>query len=704
MPASFHFLRPEWLLALLPAAVLAALLWRRLRQGANDWSRVVDPHLLVHLAASGGRQTGRWPLLLLLAGWIAAILAMAGPAWEKLPQPAGGRLEPVVVALSLTRSMGASDASPTRLAAARYKVADVLSRMRGGEVALVVYADIPFTAAPLTQDARVVGQMLPDLATNLMRGGPARTDLAIEKGVELLKGAGASSGRILILADGVGDDPLKAQAAARAAAAAGFKVNVIGVGASGADGAAPLDAAGLSALAVAGRGTFSRLTADDSDLESTLPLTSASATAPPVDQDGFTADVWADMGPFVLLIAVLLAPFAFRRGWIAVLFLAALPAVFAPHPAAAGTWDDLWWRPDQQGASAFSAGDYASAAQRFEDPAWRAGALYKAGDHAGAAAAYAGLPGADYNRGNALARSDRLEEAVAAYDAALKADPADADARFNRDLVQAILDARKKKDDEKKDDEKKDDQKKDKGNSGGGGGGGQQNAGGKSDPSKPDPSKSDPSKADPSKSDPSKSDPSKSDPAKPDPAKTDPAKPDPAKAGADPQKEKSGEADKGDPQTAGGAAPQPSGPPPGSGTAPLPPRRPAEIAAAPPPPPVQQAPAQPPPQANPPSPPVAAAPPPPLPQGAPDVPHDSRDANKAFEPPPPGPSQVAPTAAAPPPAGKGAKAAAQPLSDDEQSREQALRQVPDDPGGLLRARIRARYMGGPVTVPVEGEP
>lgn len=686
MPASFHLLRPEWLLALVPAAVLAALLWRRLNQGANDWSRVVDPHLLVHLAASGGRQTGRWPIALLLVGWAAAILAMAGPTWEKLPQPAGGRLEPVVVALSLTRSMGASDASPTRLAAARYKVADVLSRMRGGEVALVLYADIPFTAAPLTQDARVVGQMLPDLATNLMRGGPARTDLAIEKGVELLKGAGASSGRILILADSTGDDPAKAQAAARAAAAAGFKVNVIGVGASGADGAAPLDAAGLSALAVAGRGTFSRLTADDSDLESTLPLTSASATAPPVDQDGFTADVWADMGPFVLLISVLLAPLAFRRGWIAVLLLAALPAMFAPSPAAAGTWDDLWARPDQQGASAFGAGDYATAAQRFENPAWRAAARYKAGDNPGAAEAYARMPGADYNRGNALARSDRLEEAVAAYDAALKADPADADAKFNRDLVQGIIDARKKKDDEKKND-----QKKDKGNSGGGGGGGggKQDAGGKSDPGKPDPNKSDPSRPDPSKPDPSK----------PDPTKPDNPKPDAGKTGADPQKDKPGEPDKGDPQQSG-AAPQPPGPLPAP--APLPPRRPPEIAAAPQPSPDQ--PPQPQPQANPPSPP-AAPPPPPLPQGTPDVPHDSRDANKAFEPPPSGPTQVAPTAAAsPPPGGKDAKAALQSLSDDEQSREQALRQVPDDPGGLLRARIRARYMGGPANIQVEGEP
>jgi hypothetical protein len=32
-----------------------------------------------------------------------------------------------------------------------------------------------------------------------------------------------------------------------------------------------------------------------------------------------------------------------------------------------------------------------------------------------------------------------------------------------------------------------------------------------------------------------------------------------------------------------------------------------------------------------------------------------------------------------------------PLSEEEQAREQRLRQVPDDPGGLLRAKIQRRY-------------
>ncbi|MFG1300865.1 VWA domain-containing protein [Xanthobacter sp. V3C-3] len=685
MPASFHFLRPEWLLALVPALVLAALLVRALQQGATDWVRVVDPHLLAHLVAGGGqgRAPARWPVALLLAGWFAAVVAMAGPTWEKLPQPTAGQPDPVVVALSLSPSMDAADASPSRLSAARYKVADVLSRMRGGEVGLVVYADIPFTASPLTADGRVIALMLPDLATDLMRGGGNRPDLAIDKAVELLKGAGATSGRILLVTDGPGDDSGKAAAAAKAAAAQGYQVSVIGVGRPE-PGPGGNPAAALGAVAAAGQGAFSPLTADDRDLERTLPAGGggATTTAPVIETDGFRADVWADAGPLVLILALLLAPLAFRRGWIAVLALAAVSGVMAPRPAAAG-WDDLWWRPDQQGTAAFAAQDYATAARTFEDPAWRSASLYRAGEYAAAADAYAGLPGADYNRGNALARSDRLEEAVAAYDSALRTDPNDADARFNRDLVQGIIDARKKKDEEKK----KDDPGFGGGGGAGGGGGGQPQGGSGG----PDQKKDAPPKPDNPKPDNAKSDAPKSDAPKPDAPKPD------QQAGG------------------GGAPPSPGAQPP----APLPPRRPPELANAPQqqpqppaPQPQQQSQQQPQPDQSPPAQPrqqQAGAPsesdpaqrlpmPPPMPQGLPGQPPGGSDnPNVAFSPPPDARGETEqpqpPLSTRPPP-----PSAAETLSDDAQNREQALRQVLDDPGGLLRARIRAHYSGAPPRV------
>ena len=62
--ADFHFLRPEWLLAL---ALLIPLCWAgiRGRRSAGAWRGVCDAHLLKHLITNGGGGTRLWPLALM---------------------------------------------------------------------------------------------------------------------------------------------------------------------------------------------------------------------------------------------------------------------------------------------------------------------------------------------------------------------------------------------------------------------------------------------------------------------------------------------------------------------------------------------------------------------------------------------------------------------------------------------------------------
>ncbi len=480
LPADFHFLRPEWLLAILPGLLLAGLAARRMKRGRSDWAGVVDPHLLRHLAVRGRAGGGRWPVPVLLLGWVLAALAMAGPTWQKLPSPALDQLDPTVLVLNLNRSMDAPDEAPSRLIAARHKMEDILARMRGGQVGLIVYADVPFVAAPLTEDTRVVSAMLPELSTNLMPEGTNRPDHAILQAGALLQGAGATHGRIILLTDGVGADAARTQQAAEAVGRAGFAVSVIGVGGPSPvteTSTPPMDDARLKALASAGKGIFSPLSIDSRDLDTIFAQPVRSMAANPLQDSGMTADTWLDMGPWLLLPLLVLGALAFRRGWIAVLFLMCLLPLTAPpaqaqeqtsvplqqaappvaaEPAQASLWRDLWQRPDQQAADAFAKGDYANAARRFEDPNWRASALYKAGDYEAAASVYDRTPGANFNHGNALARAGKLEEALTAYDAALAANPQNEDALYNRDLVEQLL---------KKEQEEQQNQ------SGGGGGG-----------------------------------------------------------------------------------------------------------------------------------------------------------------------------------------------------------------------------------------
>ena len=104
-------------------------------------------------------------------------------------------------------------------------------------------------------------------------------------------------------------------------------------------------------------------------------------------------------------------------------------------------WSDLWRTPDQQGQAMLAAGRPLQAAAFFRDPRRRAYADLEAARYRQAAKLLAPFTDAqsEYNHGNALAASGQLQAALAAYDAALRLAPADADSRHNRDLVERAL-------------------------------------------------------------------------------------------------------------------------------------------------------------------------------------------------------------------------------------------------------------------------
>lgn len=463
----FHFLRPEWFWALIPAGLLFWLVLRSRKSAmGGHWGKYVDAHLLRHLAIGGATARASRLLPALAAAMVIILVtALAGPTWQKAEVPSFTGGEPVVAVLSLAQSMNADDLSPSRLRRAVHKLRDVLARTEGDERALVIYSDIPFVAAPLTSDKKVISQMLPELSTKLMPVLGNRPDLAISEAVSVLKNADAARGEIVLIADNAGDTAAT-EKAAREARNAGYTVSVLGVGTekgatlqtasgqaitsrTGEKVTTSLDAEGLDAVAKAGGGAYSGVTANSADLNRILPKSDRVEAAGKAE--AFQADSWVDMGYWLLILPTLLLPFAFRRGLmfsIGLFMCLSLAPGIATRPAHAGTWQDLWSTSDQQGQAAFASGDYDTASGQFETPAWRGSAAYRAGDYAAAAQDFSANA---YNRGNALAKSGQLEEALGAYDQALAADPQDADAKYNRDLVQKLLDEQKQQQEQQKD-------------------------------------------------------------------------------------------------------------------------------------------------------------------------------------------------------------------------------------------------------------
>ena len=466
----FHFLRPQWFFAVLPMALLTWFMF--FRKGAqSNWEALVDEPLLPHILIRGVRRNRRFALLSTAAGGLLGIVALAGPVWEKLPQPVFTTHDALVIALDLTRSMEAADVSPSRLERARYKIRDILDQRQEGQTALLVYTGEAFTVTPLTDDGETIKSQLNALDSNIMPVPGNRTDRALERALDLLKQAGMRRGHVLLITDEA--DPDRAKASVRRLRNEGYRLSVLGVGTrhgapvllpdggflQGKDGEIVipvLDEGALRRLAAAGGGMYVRLTKDDQDTRLLTGSFSAARAGAGQAGSGTTADVWREQGPWLVLCLLPLAALLFRRGCI---FVLAAVLLAPADPVYALDWEELWLRKDQRGQRAMDERDYEAAAEWFEDPAWKAAAQHRAGNYQAAADTLEKLDDAqsNYNRGNSLARLGRYHEAIAAYDRTLAELPDHADAKFNRELLQQELERQQSQQQQQQDGEQQQD-------------------------------------------------------------------------------------------------------------------------------------------------------------------------------------------------------------------------------------------------------
>ncbi len=453
MLEQFHFLQPLWLLALVPLALLLYLIFRA-RQSASPWYQLIDPALQSLLLGSRDVSRRSWFLWLPGLGWVVTVLALANPSWSELPRPMLQSTASRVIVLDLSRSMYAADIKPSRIEQARFKVADILRHDNEGQTGLVVFAGDAFTVSPLTRDSETVTTLLMSVSPNIMPVQGSRLGLGLKLAAEMLTQAGVSGGEVIAVTDGY-NGRLPVEQAERIREA-GHRVSILGMGTTqGApiadsqgvyvrDGSgnvviARLDRDKLEAVAQAGGGRYQELRADGSDIQNLLDGSNPSQSEGAVDE-GLSSAVWDEKGPWLVLLLLPLAALAFRRGWLLVSTIVVMTGLDAT-PAQAGWWQDLWWRRDQQAQQAFDQADYDRAREISSNPVVQGSVDYRVGDYETAAETFAADDSADaaYNLGNSLANLSRLQEAVEAYDEALRREPDMPDAIANRAAVLKAL-------------------------------------------------------------------------------------------------------------------------------------------------------------------------------------------------------------------------------------------------------------------------
>ncbi|MEY8216694.1 MAG: VWA domain-containing protein, partial [Colwellia sp.] len=499
----FHFVRPLWLLTLFALAFVLWLLQKQ-RFHQSPWNKFLPVHLskaLVEGSKTTYSSTTGIKTTLLKPFFIGllSIIALAGPAWQKLPQPVYQTERGSVLIMDMSYSMYATDIKPNRLTRARFKAIDLLSKINEGDIGLIAYSADAFVISPLTQDIKNIELLLPSLTPEIMPEPGANPYAALVLAHEMLLNAGHLNGDIYWFTDDVNTEELTD--IYDWSEAFGHQLNILGVGtANGApiklsSGKLLKDSYGaiviprlpsqkLNSLASKGNGHYKTITNDDSDIDFLIlqgKLLALNSKTKNKKQGQQTGDQWQEQGAWLLVLVLPLVLSYFRRGGaILMLPFTSLPLLFSllfslsftlvSSPTFAndkklqqqettlqGTlqqnWQNLWQTKDQQAQQQYNQESYQAAAQQFNNMQWQGSAHYKAGDYQAALDSFkqgehATSANSLYNQGNALAQLQQYDKAIEAYEKALQKNP---DVQDAKDNIEKIKQQQKEQQEQKQD-------------------------------------------------------------------------------------------------------------------------------------------------------------------------------------------------------------------------------------------------------------
>jgi Ca-activated chloride channel family protein len=223
------FAKPIFLygLVLIPLMGLFLLWARRRRQ--TDLARLGNPALLQRLSSTVNWRGRRWRDALWLAVVALLLVSLARPLWGAVTETVEQEGIEVMVALDVSQSMLAQDIKPDRLSRAKMEIADLMTRLGGDEIGLVLFSGASFIQFPLTSDYATARTFLDNARPEVIsRPGTAVGD-AIRTALSGFDMSRTSQKVIVLITDGE-DHGGDALAMAEQAAEQGIMIYTIGFG------------------------------------------------------------------------------------------------------------------------------------------------------------------------------------------------------------------------------------------------------------------------------------------------------------------------------------------------------------------------------------------------------------------------------------------------------------------------------------------
>lgn len=487
---SFHFLRPEWLLALIPTGWILWKLWRS-QTNSSSWQSIIDPAFQSVLLGETVQKTQfPWMITGLTFIWFTIIFALSGPTWKSVEQPAEKSGQGTAILLDMSLSMLSDDLKPNRISRAKYKLTDLLKSHPEMASGLVVYAGSAHSLTPISEDNQTLLSLIKTLSPMMMPALGSNAKQGVEKALSLIAGAQVKHGHLIWILDDI--EPEEISTVVDKIKEANVSVSILAVGTqTGGPIAVPnyglvkdnddnivlakLPFTRLQNLADQLGAPFTLIQNDDSDLDKLLPP-SHFETQKTEKPDPKKLSHWLDNGIYLLIGLLPLIALAFRRGWLLTIsfMVLCLPGLFI-YPStsyAENTEDnssenihllDVLKSPDQQGFEKWQQQKYDAALDRFESPTWKAATFYRLGKYNEAIKLFeqTKTPEARFNQGNALAQLGQFEQAKNQYQEALKTKPDWKEAQENLKLIEKLLEQQRQKKQQQEQSQKKQNAKND---------------------------------------------------------------------------------------------------------------------------------------------------------------------------------------------------------------------------------------------------
>ena len=224
-----QFERPDilYLLILIPVLLLWFLILQR--QKCKRMQDFGDDNLLATLMPNKSKRRPNIKFLFLSIAFIFFIVGLANPQiGSKLEEMKRQGVE-IVIALDVSNSMMAEDIKPNRLERAKRTISQLIDKLHGDKVGLIVFAGKAYVQMPTTTDYRAAKMFLSSISPGIVPVQGTVIGEAIELGIASFTEKNDKNKVLLVITDGENHEE-GALKLAEEATQKGIQVYTIGMG------------------------------------------------------------------------------------------------------------------------------------------------------------------------------------------------------------------------------------------------------------------------------------------------------------------------------------------------------------------------------------------------------------------------------------------------------------------------------------------